>query len=234
METARPCEDDTDKAGDNLEELLQKNERAMEKSAEYQRLYNSDDAELGGYDEEAPGVQRDGPSVIIVDGQSQQGVSAPTGVSHPSFSSGKQSYPESASSRVVNPTPLSFEKEKSEELPSEIPDSQNSNTSRKIAKILNKPAPIAPGANSDQSSVSANVTVISDSTQGLPDPQDEPNERFKGRKTGRKDQEDVQEGPEKKDMVFALEEPLKRRKKSVEEASKDLEEVQIHVIDDDD
>lgn len=242
LETARPCEEDIDKKDDMLEELLQTSERAMQKSAEYQRLYNSDDAELGVYDDGAPAVQRDDPSVIMVDGQSQQRLSAPTGVTYPSFSSGKQSYPESTSSRVVNPIPLSFEEERSLELPSEIPDSQNSNGSRKTAKILNKPAPTAPAANPDPASVSANSTVISDSTQGLPDPQDEPNERFERRKTGRKDQGDIQEAPEKEDMVFMVEEPSerreerkarsKRRKKFVGGASKDFEEVQVHVIDD--
>ena len=243
LETARRCEDEGfDKQDDVLEQLLQTNERAMQKSAEYQRLYNSDDATLGVYDAATPAVQRDDPSVIMVDSQSQRRGSAPTGVIYPSFSSGKQSYPESTSSRIVNPTPLSFEKEKSLELPSEIPDSQNSNTSRKLAQILNNPVPIAPAANPDPAPVLANIAAISDSIQGLLDPQGERNERFKRRRTGRETRVDVQEAPEKEDMVFTIEKPSESReernepskwgKKSAKEASKDLEEVQVHVIDD--
>ncbi len=243
LDFARRCEEDEfDTKDDVLEELLQNNERAMQKSAEYQRLYNSDDAELGAYDGGAPGVQRNDPSVITVDSQSQRRVSVPTGVTYPSFSSGKQSYPESTSSRIVNPTSLSFKKEKSPELPSEIPDSQNSNTSRKFAKILNERAPVAQAAN-HSAPVSANVTVISDSTQALPGLQGERNERSKRRKTGGEDRRDVQEASEQEDMVFTIEKPSarreerkessKRRKKSsAKESSKDFEEVQIHVIDD--
>lgn len=236
-------EDELDEKDDVLEKLLQTNERAMQKSAEYQQLYNSDDAEWGACNERAPAAQPDDPSVIMVDSQSPRRVSVPVGVKYPSFSSGKQSYPESTSSRIVNPNPLSFEKEKSSELPSEIPDSQNSNTSRKIAKILNMPAPIAPAANPDSAPVSANVTAISDSTQGRSDPQGERNERSKRRKTGREDRGDVQEESKMEDMIFTIEKPSDRReerekpskrwkKSSAKESSKDFEEVTVHVIDD--
>ncbi|KAL9069338.1 MAG: hypothetical protein Q9161_005618 [Pseudevernia consocians] len=237
------CRCEEDEKDDVLKELLQTNERAMQKSAEYQHLYNSDDAEWGAYNERAPAAQRNDPSIIMVDSQSQRRVSVPVGVKYPSFSSGKQSYPESTSSRIVNPNTLSFEKEKSSELPSEIPDSQNSNTSRKIAKVLNMPAPIAPAANPDSAPVSANVTVISDSTQGRSDPQGERNERSKRRKTGREDRGDVQEASMMEDMIFTIEKPSERReereepskrwkKSSAKEFSKDFEEVPIHVIDD--
>lgn len=244
LETARrEEEDDFNKEDDTLEELLQANERALPKSPENPRLYNSDDAELGVYDGGAPAVvQRDDPSVVMVDSQSQRRESDPTGVTYPSFSSGKQSFPESTSSRIVNRTPLPFEKERSPGLPSEIPDSQSSNTSRRIAKLLNRPASIAPAANVDPAPVSASLTGLFDSTERLPGPHSEHNERSKRRKTGREDRGDVQEAPEKEDMVFTIEkpserreeckEPSKRRKKSAKETSKDFEEVQVHVIDD--
>lgn len=247
FETTRRCEkENLDKKDDVLEELLQTNEREMQKSAEYQRLYNSDHDETdihdGGVDEEAPAVQWDDPSVIVVDSQSQRRVSAPTSITYPSFSSAKQSYPESNYSRIVNPVPLSFEKEKSPKLPSEIPDSQKSNTSHKNAKITNTPATIVPATNADPAPVSANFTIISDSTHGLSDLQGERNERSKRRKNGKEDRREVEEAPEKEDMVFTIEkpserreerkEPPKRRKKSAKAASSDFEEVQIHVIDD--
>lgn len=235
-------EQNSDRNDDVLEELLQANERKMQRSAEYQGLYNSDDTGLDVHDGWAPAIQRDDPSVIMVDSQGQKRASASTGVIYPSFSSGKHSYPESTSSRVVIPTPLSFENEKSPELPSEIPDSQNSITSRKHAKTLNQAAPIAPADNPDPVPVSANLTVISDSTQGLPNPHGERLERSKRKKTGREDREDIEGAVEKEYMVFTIEKPSerreeykersKRRKKSPKEASKDFEEVQVHVIDD--
>ena len=246
LETARRCEEEeVDGNGDVMDELLQSlqsEDRAIQKSAEYQRLYNGDDVELGSYDEGSPAAGLNGPSAILVDSQSQRKTSAPPDVTNPSFSSAKQCYPESSSSRIVNPTPLSFEKENPPELPSEIPDSQNSNTSQKITKILNKSPPISVTANPDPAPVSANLTVISDSTQGLSDPQDERNERFKRRRTGREDRGEIQEAAETEDMVFTIErpserreerkEPSKRRKKSAKESSKDIEEVQYHIIDD--
>ncbi len=227
-------EEDFNKDSDMLEKLFRVNEQKTAKSAEYQRTYNPDDDELGIYHGEAPVFARVNPSVMV-DSQSQQRVSAPTGIVHPSFSSEKQSYPESTSSRIVNPTPLSFEKEKSPELPSEIPDSQGSNTSRKITKT---PA----SANMKPAPVPANFTVTSDNNQGLLGPQDEHNERSKRRKTGSQGRVEVPEAPEKQDMAFAIEkpseqreehkQPSKRRKGSNKEASKEFEEVQIHVIDD--
>lgn len=235
----REVEEDFDKQHDALEELLQKNEREIQKSAEYQRLFNSDDAEFG-MNEGAPTLPPEDPSVIMVDSQSQRAVSAPTGVVYPSFSSEKQSCPESTSSRILNPAPFSFNKERSPDLPSEIPDSQNSNPSGKIEEMLDKSAVVA--ANADSAPGAADFTVISDSNREWPDPQGERNERFKRRKTGREDGIDVQEAPETRDMIFTIEkpserreehkEPSKRRKRSGKEASKDLEEVQVHVIDD--
>lgn len=246
LQTARPCEEEEfDGKADMMDELFQsldKEKRAMQKSAEYQRLYNGDDVELGSYDGGSPAAELDDPSAILVNSQSQRQISAPADFTNPSFSSAKQCYPESTSSRIVNPTPLSFEKENSPELPSEIPDSQNSNTSQKITKILNKSAPISVTASSDSAPVSAHLTVISESTQGLPDPQGERNERFKRRRTGREDRGEVQVAAETEDMVFTIErpserreerkEPAKRRKKSAKESSKDFEEVQYHIIDD--
>ena len=242
METARRREEEFDKEDDKLEEISQANERALQKAAENPRLYNLDDAELGDNDGGAPAVlQRDEPSVVMVDSQSQARESAPTGVTYPSSSSGKQSFPESTSSRVAHPIALSFEKKSSPELTSEIPDSQSSNTSRRMAKLLNRPASIAPAANVDPAPVSASLTSLSNSIGGLPDSHDEHNERFKRRKTGMEDRGDVQ-GAQNEDMVFTLEkpserreerkEPSKRRKRSAKETSKDLEEVQVHVIDD--
>lgn len=243
LKTARRCaEESLDKNDDILEKLLQANEREMQKSAKDQRLYNSYDADLGAYDRVAPALQLDEQSIILVDSQSQRRVPAPTDITCPSFSPGKQSYPESTSSQIVNPTLLSFEKERSPELPSEIPDSQNSSTSHNFAKILNEPASIAVAANPNPVPVSAISTVISHSTQGIPDPQAEPNERSKHRKTGRNDREDVQEAPENEDMILTIEKPSdrreerkelpKRRKKSAKQISEDLEELQVHVIDD--
>lgn len=247
LETARRREEnDFDGKDDVLEELLQSlpsEDEAMQKSAELRRLYNRDDLELGSHDGGSPAAQLDDPSAILVDSQSQRQTSAAVDVTNPSFSSAKQSYPESTSSKIVNPTPLSFEKEYPPELPSEIPDSQNSNTSQKITKILQRPAPISLAASSDSAPVSANPTVISDSTQGLPDLQGSRHERFKRRRTGPGDRGGVQEAAEKEDMVFTIEQPperreerkeaSKRRKKSAKESSKDIEEVQYHIIDDD-
>lgn len=232
--------EDYDDENNALEERLRSNERDMQKSTELQRLYNSDDAELGVYDGGASMVpQRDDPSVIMVDSQSQRTVSAPAGVLHPSSSLGKHNYPESTSSNILDPTLFSFKKEKSPELLSEIPDSQSPNTSGKTAKGLDKSAPVA---EVEPSPVAADFAFISDSNRGWPDPQVEHNERFKRRKTGREDRVDVQEVPEKQDMIFTIEkpserpeehkEPWRRRKKSAKEASKDLQEVQVHVIDD--
>lgn len=244
LETASGCEEeDFSKENDVLEQLFKASQQGMQKSAEYQRMYNPDDDELGQYDGGAPAGQRDEPSVIMVDSQSQQRSSAPTGVTYPSFSPGKQSYPESTSSKMVNPILLSFEKEKSLELPSEIPDSQNSNTSRKFAAMLDKPALIAPAANSGPAPPASEVpTVISDVTRGLPDLQGERGERSKRKKTGRDDRAHVHEAPEKEDMIFTMDEPSgqreerkdppKRRKKSTRQTSKDVEEVQYHIIDD--
>ena len=244
LETASACEEEAfNKADDMLERLFNTNEREMQQSAGYQRLYNPADDELGELDRGAPAVLRDDPSVIIIDSQSPQRVSAPTGVTSPSFSSGKQCYPESTSSRMFNASLLSFEREKFSELPSEIPDSQNSDTLRKVARILDGPTPIAPAAHSGPAPPGSEIpTIISDSTQGLPDPQGERGERSKRRKTGREDRVEVREAPEKEDMIATVEDPserreerkdpAKRRKKSAREGSKDLEEVHVHVIDD--
>lgn len=240
LESTRRREvEDFEKQDDVLQELLQKNEREIQKSLEYQRLFNSDDTEFG-MNEGAPTVPPEDPSIIMVDSQSQRAVSAPTVVVYPSFSSEKLSCPESTSSGILKPAPLPFNKERSPELPSEIPDSQNSNPSGKPEEILDKSAVVA--ANADPALVAADFTLISDSNRGWPDPQGERNERFKRRKTGREDGKDVQEAPETHDMIFTIEkpserreehkEPSKRRKRSGKEASKDLEEVQVHVIDD--
>lgn len=232
-------EEDLEKQHDALEELLPKNERDIQKSARYQRLFNSDDAE-SGMNEGAPAVPSEDPSVIMFDSQSQRTVSAPTGVVYPSLSSEKQSYPESTSSRILNPAPFSFDKERTPELPSEIPDSQNSNPNEKIEEMLEQSAVVV--ADADTAPAAADFTLISDSNRGWPDRQGERNERFKRRKTGREDRIDIQEAPETHDMIFTIEkpserreerrEPSKRRKRSSKEASKDLEEVQVHVIDD--
>ena len=234
LEDSRCCEeDDFQERADALEELLQRNERDMEKSAEYQRQFNSDDPEFGMNDGEGPSIPPDDPSVIMVDSQSQRMASAHPGVFHPSFSSNKQNYPISTSSSIVNPQPISVEEQKSPDLPSEIPDSQNSTTSPTIAKILDEPEKVAPAANHE---------VISAKYRGWPDEEGEGNERFKRRKTGREDRVDVREGPEQHDMIFTIEkpherqeehkEPSKRRKRSGKEAARDFEEVPIHVIDD--
>ena len=227
-------EDDLQEQDDALEELLQRNERDMEKSAEYQRLYNSDDeAKYAMNDGGAPSIPPDDPSVIMVDSQSQRMASAPSGNVNPSASSNNQNYPKSTSSSIMNPQPLSVDEQKSPDLPSEIPDSQNSATSQTIAKIPDESEKAAPAAY---------YTVISDNYRERPDQQVEGNERFKRRKTGREDRVDVQEGSEKHDMIFTIEkpperreehkEPSKRRKRSGKEAARDFEEVQVHVIDD--
>ena len=231
LEDTRCCEEDNfQKRNDALEELLQRNERDMEKSAEYQRLFNSDDAEFGMNDGGAPSIPPDEPSVITVDSQSQRMASAPSGVVHPSASSVKQDYPKSTSSSIMNPQAFSVDEQKSPDLPSEIPDSQNSATSQTIVKILDESEKVAPVAYS---------TVISDNYRERPDQQGEGNERFKRRKTGREDRVD---GPEQHDMIFTVEKPSerreeqkessKRRKRSGKEAAGDFEEVQVHVIDD--
>ena len=233
LEDARCCEeDDFQKRDDALEELLQRNERDMEKSAEYQRLFNSDDAEFGMNDGGGPSTPPNDASVIMVDSQSQRMSSAPSGVVHPS-SSDKQNYPKSTSSSILNPQHFSVYEQQSPDLPSEIPDSQNSATSQTIAKIIDRSEQVAPAAD---------LTVLSDNYRGWPDQQGEGNERFKRRKTGKEDRVDVQEGPEKHDMIFTIEKPSerreehkessKRRKRSGKEAARDFEEVQVHVIDD--
>ena len=235
LESARRREEeDFKKQDDDLEELLQTNQRETQKSAEYQRLFNSDDTDFDMNVEGAPTILPDEPSVITVDSQSQRMTSAPTGIVHHSSSSEQQNYPKPASSSIPNPTPLAFDKEKSPELPSEIPDSQNSAISQKFTKTLDKSGQVAPAAD---------LTVISDSNRGRSDTQDEGNERFKRRKTGREDRVDVQEEPEKHDMIFTIEkpserreehkeEPSNRRKRPGKEATKELEEVQVHIIDD--
>ena len=232
-DTCRCEEEDFQKRDDALEELLQRNERDMEKIAEYQRLFNSDDAEFRLHDGGAPSVLPDDPSVIMVDSQSQRMVSAPSGVVHPSSSSDKQDYPKSTSSSILNPQPFPVDERKSPDLPSEIPDSQNSATSQTVAQILDQSEQVAPVAD---------FTGISDNYRERPDQQGEGHERFKRRKTGREDRVDIQEGPEKHDMIFAIEKPSeqreehkessKRRKRSGKEAARDFEEVQVHVIDD--
>lgn len=234
LEDTRSCEENNfQKRHDALEELLQKNERDMEKGAKYQRQFNSDDAEFGSNDGGAPSIPPDDPSVIMVDSQSQQMASAPSGIIYPSSSSDKQNYPKSTSSSILNPQPFSVDEQKSPDLPSEIPDSQNSATSQKITKILDQSEKVAPATY---------FTVSSDNYRERPDQQDESNERFKRRKTGKEDREDIQEGPEKYDMIFTIEKPSerreehtessKRRKRSGKEAARDFEEVQVHVIDD--
>ena len=233
-------QEEFEKQHDMLEELLRRNERDIQKSAEYQRLFNPDDAELD--DEGAQAVLPEDLSVIMIDSQSQRTVPAPTGFVHPSFSSGMQNCPESTSSRMLNPVPCPFDKEMSPELPSEIPDSQNSYASRKTEEIPDGAALVAPAASAEPAPVAADFTVISDSNRGWPDPQGERNEPFKRRKTGREDRTDVQEAAEKHDMIFTIEkpserreehkEPSRRRKRPGKEASKDFEEVQVHVIDD--
>ena len=236
LETARRLEEEFDKEDDKLEALLRTNEQEMAKTAEYQRLYNPDDDELGSDDAEAPPLARVDQSVIMIDSQSQPRASIPTSVVQPSLSSGKQSYPESSSSRIVNPTSLSFEREKSPELPSEIPDSQSSNTSRKLVKL-------PPAVNAKPGSLPGSCSIISSSHQRLSDSQSERHERSKRRKTGREDRVDIPEAPEKQDMVFTIKTPpeklvepkesSKRRKRSAaKEEPVNLEEVQIHVIDD--
>ena len=234
LEDTRCCEEDVfQKRNDALEELLQRNERDIEKSAEYQRRFNSDDAEFGMSDGGAPSIPPDDPSVIMVDSQSQRMTSAPPDVVHPSSSSDKQNYPKSTSSSILNPQPFSVDEQKSADLPNEIPDSQNSAMSQTVAKILDQSEQVAPAAD---------FTVISDNYRERPDQQGEGNERFKRRKTGREDRVDVQEGPEKHDMIFTIEKPSerreehkessKRRKRSGKEAAREFEEVQVHVIDD--
>ena len=235
-ETARRFQEEAfDKEDDILEALLRTNEQEMAKTAEYQRLYNPDSDELGLYDGEAPPLARVDQSVIVVDSQSQRRASIPTSVVHPSLSLRKQSYPESTSSRIVNPTPLSFERERSPDLPSEIPDSQSSNTSRKLVKL-------PPAISAKVVSAPASCSIMSSSDQRLSDPQNERHESSKRRKTGREDRVDIQEEPEKQDMEFAIELPpekreehkesSKRRKRSAKELTEDIEEVPIHVIDD--
>ena len=232
LETARRSEEDSDMNHDDLEELLQSHERGIQKSAEYQRLYNSDDVDLGVHDGDASAIQRDDPSIIMVNSQSQRRPSAPTSITYPSPSSGNQIYFKSTSSRVVDPTRPSFENEDSPELPSEIPDSQSSLSARKSAEI----------ANPDPAKVSANPTVVSDCTQGLLDMHGERTEHSKRREIGREDRGDLEESSEKREMVFTIErpsekregnkEPSKWRKKPAKDTAKDLERFQVHVIDD--
>ena len=229
LETTRRSEEEVNEEDDMLKELMQNNERDMQKTEEYHRLYNSDNAEW------APPVPWDNSSVIMVDSQSQRRTSAPTGVVYPSLSSREQSYPESATSKTVNPAPLSFEKGKSPELPSEIPDSQNSNTSPKVPRI-------SPVAKSKPARSSGNFNVMPSSDNPQPGLQGESNERSKRRKIGKEEQVNFQGAPEKQEMIFTLENPLegregckgpsKRKKRFAREPSKDIEEVKIHVIDD--
>ena len=242
LETALHCEEDSDMNHDNLEELLHAHERGFQKSAEYQRLYNSDDVDLGVHDEEAPAIQRDDPSIIMVNSQSQTRPSAPTSITCHSPSSGKQGYSESTSAEVVHPTRLSFEHEVSPTLPSEIPDSQSSFTDRKSTEIVDQAAATASYANSNPAKVSANPIVVSDCTQGQQDKHGERTERSKRRKIGREDQGDLEESSEQREMVFTIErssepregnkEPSKWRKRPAKETAKVAERLQVHVIDD--
>ena len=234
LEDTRCCEkDDVQKRDDVLEKLLQQNEQDMQKSAEDQRLFNSDDAEFVMNDGGAPSIPPDDPSVIMVDSQSQRMALAPSGVVHPSSFSDKQNYPKSSSSSILNHQPFSVDEQKSPDLPSEIPDSQNSATVQTVAKILDS---------SEQVDPAVDFAAIPDNNRERPDQQGEGNERFKRRKTGKEDRVDLQEGPEKHEMIFTIEKPperreehkesSKRRKRSGKEAARDFEEVQVHVIDD--
>ena len=233
LETNLSCgKEDFEKKDDDLEELLRKSEREIQKTPEYQRLFNSNDAESGIH-RAASAVSREAPSVITVDSQSQRTAPTSTNVAHPSSSSEKQNLPQSTSPSIIKPTQVRSDKERSPELPSEIPDSQNSATSQKFAKILDQSAQVAPAAD---------FSVIPNGNRERSSPQDEGHGRLKRRKTGRKDRVDVEDGPEKHDMMFTMEkpsdgreehkEPSKRRRRSGKEATKDFEEVQVLVIDD--
>ena len=242
LETALHCKEDSDMNHDNFEELLHAHERGFQKNAEYERLYNSNNVDLGVHDEEAPAIQRDDPSIIMVNSQSQTRPSAPTSITCHSPSSGKQGYSESTSAGVVHPTRLSFENEVSPPLPSEIPDSQTSYTDRKSAEIIDQAAANASYANSNPAKVSANPIVVSDCTQGQQDKHGERTERSKRKKTSREDGGDLEESSEKREMVFTIErpsepreenkEPSKRRKRPAKETAKVVERLQVHVIDD--
>ena len=242
LETALHCEEDSDMNHDNLEELLHASERGIQKSAEYQRLYNSDDVDLGVHDEKASAIQQDDPSIIMVNSQSQTRPSVPTSVTCPSPYSGKQGYFELTSARVVNPTRLPFENEDSPTLPSEIPDSQSSFTDRKSAEIVDQAAATASYASSNPAKVSANPIVVSECTQGLLDMHGERTERSKRRKIGSEDRGDLEESPEQREMVCTIErpsepregdkEPSKWRKRPAKETAKVADRLQVHVIDD--
>ena len=242
LETALHCKEDSDMNHDNFEKLLRASERDFQKSAEYQRLYNSDDVDLGVHDEEASAIQRDDPSIIMVNSQSQTRPSAPTSITCPSPSSGKQGHFESTSARVVDPTRLSFENEDSPTLPSEIPDSQSSFPDRKSAEIVNQAAATASHANPDPAKASANPIDVFDCTQELLDMHGERTERSKRRKISRQDRRDLKESSEQREMVFTIErspepregskEPPKSRKRPAKETAKVVERSQVHVIDD--
>ena len=242
LETAFHCEEDSDINHDNLEELLHASERGFQKSAEYQRLYNSDDVDLGVHDEEVSAIHRDDPSIIMVNSQSQTRPSAPTSITCPSPFSDKQEYFELTSARVVDPTRLPLGNEGSPTLPSEIPDSQCSFTDRKSAEIVDQAAATASYASPNPAKVSANSIVASDCTQGLLDMHGERNERSKRRKIGREDRGDLEESSEKREMVSTIERPSeqregnketsKLRKRPAKETAKAVERSQVHVIDD--
>ena len=241
LETTLHCEEDSDMNHDKLEDLLHASERDFRKSAEYQRRYNSDDVDLGVHDEEVSAIQRDDPSIIIVNSQSQARPSAPTSITCPFPSSDKQEYFGLTPDRVVDPTRLPFENEDSPTLPSEIPDSQSSFTNRKSAEIVDQAAATASYANPNPAKVSANPIAVSDCTQGLLDMHGERTERFKRRKISREDRRDL-EPSEQREMVSTIErpseprqgskEPSKSRKRPVKETAKVVERSQVHVIDD--
>ena len=242
LETARRCEEDSDVNHDNLEQLLQSHGRGIQKSAEHQRLYNPDGVDLGVHDGETSAIQRDDPSIIMVNSQSQTRPSAPTSITCPSPSSGKQYYLELTSARVNDPTRLSFENEDSPTLPSEIPDSQSSLTAWKSAEIVDQADATASYANPNPEKVSANPIVVSDCTRELFDMHGERTERSKRRKIGREDRGDLEESSEKREMAFTIErpsepreenkEPSKWRKRPGKETAKVVERLQVHVIDD--
>ena len=234
-ETPRHLDKEGSNERDGMPGKLPRNsERDVEKSGAYQLQTNSGHAERS-IDGRTPLVRGDDPSVIMIDSQSQQGDSAPS-VMFPTFSSRKQSYPESTSSKVVNPAQVSLEKENSPELVNEIPDSQNSAPSPNISKIPAvahlKPAPPP-----------ESINIISDSNRSLPDAKDDSHDYSKRRKIGREERVDIQKAPEKQEMVFTLEdkqpepreqakEPPKRRKRTAREVPKKFEEIPVHVIDD--
>ena len=242
LETTLHCEEDSDMNHDNLEELLRAHEPLFQKSAEIQRLYNSDDVDLGVHDEEVSTIQRDDPSIIMVNSQSQTRPSAPTSITSPPPSSVIFFFFDLWCARAAAPAPPPLENEDSPTLPSEIPDSQSSFTDRKSAEIVDQAAATASNANPNPAKFSANPIVASDCTQGLLDMHGERTERFKRRKIGREDRGDLKESIEKSEMVFTIErpseqregnkEPSKSRKRPAKETAKVVERSQVHVIDD--